>query len=129
MELLTNKNIDDVQMPENLALAMKVIMFRMKCAEIGCTYDYAHFAFGGSPFPVPDGVQEALKQHSDAGEYLPPVGIEPLRKQISKFWGKHFDLDIDPNRVVVMPVLTESTGRGEGRSRRSTRSSRCSRGL
>ena len=85
MKLLTNKNIDEVQMPENLALAMKVIMFRMKCAEIGCTYDYAHFAFGGSPFPVPDGVQEALKQHSGAGEYLPPVGIEPLRRQISKF--------------------------------------------
>ena len=85
VKLLTNKNIDEVQMPENLALAMKVIMFRMKCAEIGCTYDYAHFAFGGSPFPVPDGVQEALKQHSGAGEYLPPVGIEPLRRQISKF--------------------------------------------
>ena len=48
MELLTNKNIDEVQMPENLASAMKVMMFRMK---IGCTYDYAHFAFGGSPFP------------------------------------------------------------------------------
>lgn len=103
MQLLTNSNIDEVQMPENLALAMKVIVFRMQCAEIGCTYDYAHFAFGGSPFPVPDGVQEALKQNSDAGEYLPPVGIEPLRSQISKFWGSHFDLDIDPNRVVIMP--------------------------
>ena len=103
MDLLTNKNIDEVQMPENVALSMKVTMFRLKCAQMGCTYDYAHFAFGGSPFPVPDGVQEALRQHSGAGEYLPPVGIEPLRRQISKFWGNHFDLDIDPNRVVVMP--------------------------
>ena len=103
VELLTNKNIDEIQMPENLAIAMKVMEFRMKCAKMGCTYDYAHFAFGGSPFPVPAAMQEALKQHAGDGEYLPAVGIEPLRKQISKFWAKHFDLDIDPSRIVVMP--------------------------
>lgn len=103
MELLTNENIDEIQMPENLALAMKVMEFRMKCAKMGCTYDYAHFAFGGSPFPVPTAMQIALKAHSGDGEYLPAVGIEPLRKQISKFWGQYFDLDIDPNRIVVMP--------------------------
>ena len=118
VELLTNKNIDEVQMPENLALAMKVIMFRMKCAEIGCTYDYAHFAFGGSPFPVPNGMQEALKQHSGAGEYLPPIGIEPLRRQISKFW---------ENISISRSIRTVSSS-CQGRSRRSTRSSRCSRG-
>ena len=103
MELLTNKNIDEIQMPENLALAMKVMEFRMKCAEMGCTYDYAHFAFGGSPFPVPDTVQDELKRHTGDGEYLPAVGIEPLRRQISRFWAKHFDMDIDADRIVVMP--------------------------
>jgi aspartate aminotransferase len=103
MVLLTNPNIDEIQMPENLALAMKVMDFRAQCAEIGCTYDYAHFAFGGSPFPVPTAMQDALKQHADAGTYLPAVGIEPLRKQISAFWQEHFELDVDPNRIVVMP--------------------------
>ncbi len=103
MKLETNPNIADIQMPENLALAMKVMKFRQSCKEIGCTYDYAHFAFGGSPFGVPEGIQQALKDHTGAGEYSPAVGIPPLRKQITKFWKKHFDLQVDPNRVVVMP--------------------------
>ena len=103
MQLITNENIEAIRMPENLALAMKVMQFRMKCQEMGCTYDYAHFAFGGSPFPVPDAVQDALRSHSGDGEYLPAVGIEPLRKQIARFWRQHFDVEINPNRVVVMP--------------------------
>lgn len=103
MRLLTNENIDEIQMPENLALAMKVMQFRAKCAQQGCGFDYAHFAFGGSPFPVPTPMQEALKRHAGDGEYLPAVGIEPLRQQISKFWAVRFGLEIDPGRVVVMP--------------------------
>ena len=103
MKLETNPNIADIQMPENLALAMKVMQFRMQCMENGCTYDYAHFAFGGSPFGVPESIQRGLKNHTAAGEYGPAVGMEPLRKQISRFWTRHFDLTVDPGRVVVMP--------------------------
>jgi aspartate aminotransferase len=103
MKLETNPNIADIQMPENLALAMKVMQFRMKCRENGCTYDYAHFAFGGSPFGVPEMIQQGLKEHTAAGEYGPAVGMEPLRKQITRFWKKHFELDVAPDRIVVMP--------------------------
>lgn len=108
MKLETNPNIAEIQMPENLALAMKVMQFRRRCMEIGCTFDYAHFAFGGSPFGVPPLVQRALAEHTDAGEYGPAVGMEPLRRQIARFWKKHFRMDVDPGRVVVMPGTKQS---------------------
>ena len=103
MKLETNPNIADIQMPENLALAMKVMQFRNACMKNGCTYDYAHFAFGGSPFGVPEIMQQALRDHTAAGEYGPAVGMEPLRRQITRFWKRHFRLDVDPGRIVVMP--------------------------
>ena len=103
IKLETNPNIADIQMPENLALAMKVMQFRMKCMKNGCTYDYAHFAFGASPFGVPELMQQALKDHAAEGQYGPSVGMEPLRKQITRFWKMHFQMEVDPNRIVVMP--------------------------
>ncbi len=116
MELLTNKNIDEIQMPENLALAMKVRDFRMKCAKLGCTYDYAHFAFGGSPFPVPEAIQEALKKHSGDGEYLPAVGIEPLESSTFRVASIDYDgekplaayLDDPPKGSVQERAFVES---------------------
>jgi aspartate aminotransferase len=41
------------------------------------------FGFGQSPFPVPELVQEALKQNSHQKDYLPVQGLPALRDQVA----------------------------------------------
>ena len=104
MKLLSEPRLDGVQMPENLEVAMMVMHARQRAKERGEQgLDFVHYAFGGSPFPVPDAVQAALRDAADQGEYLPAEGIAPLREQVCKFWDHHFGMSIDPSRVVTMP--------------------------
>jgi aspartate/methionine/tyrosine aminotransferase len=42
------------------------------------------FGFGQSPFPVPEKIVEALKNHAHRKEYLPVQGLPKLREVISK---------------------------------------------
>ena len=41
------------------------------------------FGFGQSPFPVPEKIVEALKNHAHRKEYLPIQGLPKLREAIS----------------------------------------------
>tara|TARA_B110000211_G_scaffold112227_2_gene130457 strand:+ start:72 stop:404 length:333 start_codon:yes stop_codon:yes gene_type:complete len=41
------------------------------------------FGFGQSPFPVPEKIVEALKNHAHRKEYLPIQGLSELREAIS----------------------------------------------
>ena len=43
------------------------------------------FGFGQSPFPVPDKIVEALKDHAHRKEYLPIQGLPKLRDAISGY--------------------------------------------
>ena len=104
MKLLSEPRLDTIEMPENLAVAMMVMQARQRhAAQGGGALDFVHYAFGGSPFPVPAAVQEALSEASGQGEYRPAEGIAPLREQIGRFWDKHFGMTIDPGRMVVVP--------------------------
>ena len=42
------------------------------------------FGFGQSPFPVPEKIVNALKNHAHRKEYLPIQGLPELREAISK---------------------------------------------
>ena len=42
------------------------------------------FGFGQSPFPVPEKIVSALKDHAHRKEYLPIQGLDRLRDAISK---------------------------------------------
>jgi len=103
MPLLEESQIASIEMPENLAVSMMVAMQRMKCAQNGCNDPIVHYAFGGSPFPVPGAIRERLKVSSELGEYGPAEGMEPLRKEIAGYWKRNFSLDVDPARIVVTP--------------------------
>ena len=46
------------------------------------------FGFGQSPFPVPEKIVEALKNHAHKKEYLPVQGLPKLREGISKYLEK-----------------------------------------
>lgn len=43
------------------------------------------FGLGQSPFPVPDSVQEALREHAHQKDYLPVKGLEELRSSVAAF--------------------------------------------
>ena len=43
------------------------------------------FGFGKSPFPVPEKIVEALKNHAHRKEYLPIQGLPKLRETISNY--------------------------------------------
>ncbi len=103
MPLLTESNIASIEMPENLAVSMMVAMQRMACEQKGCNDPIVHYAFGGSPFPVPAPIQERLKASAELGHYGPAEGMEPLRKEIAGYWKRNFSLDVDPARIVVTP--------------------------
>jgi len=103
MPLLTEARIESIEMPENLAVSMMVMQQRMECQRNGCDFEIVHYAFGGSPFPVPEAVQARLRESTDQGHYGPAEGMEPLREQIASFWASHFDLEVDASRIVVTP--------------------------
>ena len=46
------------------------------------------FGFGQSPFPVPEKIVEALKNHAHRKEYLPIQGLPKLRETISNYLKK-----------------------------------------
>ena len=101
--LITAPYLADIEMPENLAIGLMISDHRRRCRDQGCDFDYAAYALGQSPFPVPPTVSAALQQATEHGEYVPAVGIEPLHQQLAAFWNHHFRQQIDLDRFVVVP--------------------------
>ena len=62
-----------------------------------------HMSIGEPDFTAPPPVIEALEQAVRAGltGYTPALGIEPLRRAIARDYADRFDLDVDPQRVIV----------------------------
>lgn len=59
-----------------------------------------HFGFGQSPFPVPDPVVEALREHAHVKDYLPVQGLASLCEAVA---AHHRDVDgIDRSAADVM---------------------------
>lgn len=100
-DLEIDPHVDSIVMPENLKVGMMVAQEREKCRRLGIECNYTDFAFGQSPFPVPDPLSNALSENSAKGHYSVSDGIPELRKAIAGFNARHFGLDVDPDRVVV----------------------------
>jgi aspartate aminotransferase len=98
-----DKRVQQVKMPENLAIGMMVREQRKKCLDLQCPFDIYAFAFGESPFQVPKGLSHALAESSALGGYTEPGGIEPLKKATADFYNRHFGLNIEPERVIIGP--------------------------
>ncbi|KAB7506411.1 Aspartate aminotransferase [Armadillidium nasatum] len=69
--------------------------------------EITHFAFGQSPFPPPEVLVEALREHSQKYSYLPIKGTLELRKGISKMHSKYDQLNMDPEKIIVGPGTKE----------------------
>lgn len=90
-------------MPDNLKVGLMVAEQRKKCASGGCFEEFYGLGFGQSSFHVPDVLSKALSDNADKGHYSAAEGILELRAAIADFNKRHFDLDVDPSRIVIGP--------------------------
>ncbi len=96
-------NIEQIEMPENLAIGLMVAKQHEKCGTVGCDFDYFGFAFGQSPFPPPRSLVSALEENAGKSGYADAEGIFELREAAADFNARYFNLEANPERVIVGP--------------------------
>ena len=102
-EILFERHVDAISMPENLRIGLMVSEHRKRCEAKGCKEEFFGLAFGQSPFNVPAPIAKALGKNAERAHYSEAEGIEELRDAIAGFNKRHFGLDVDPGRIVVGP--------------------------
>jgi aspartate aminotransferase len=66
------------------------------------------FGFGQSPFPVPEKIVEALKDHAHRKEYLPIQGLPKLRDAISNYIKKKTGNNYPKESILITPGSKEA---------------------
>ncbi|MCP2506553.1 MAG: pyridoxal phosphate-dependent aminotransferase, partial [Nitrosopumilus sp.] len=107
MKFIVDQQVEDIEMPENLKLNTFLQEFHSSCDQPECSFGYYGFAFGQSPFPVPQSIQTALIKNADKGAYAAVPGIPELRSAISKYNKHYFEMDVAPERIYVGPGTKE----------------------
>lgn len=102
-----DQQVEDIELPENLKLNTFLQEFHQDCPNAECNFGFYGFAFGQSPFPVPQVMQKALKDNADKGKYADVPGILALRETIAKYNRHYFGFDVDPKRIYVGPGTKE----------------------
>ncbi len=102
-EIIFERNIERIEMPENLAVGLMVAKQHEKCSTVGCDFDYFGFAFGQSPFHAPEPLVKALEESAGKSGYADSEGIFELRKAVAGFNARHFGLQADPDRIMIGP--------------------------
>ncbi len=93
--------LNNLHMPENLAIGLMVAEQKIKCQQIGCDFEYFGFAFGESPFPVMTRLEQELRKHTLDSNYASALGIEPLRSAVASFYNRVFQVKRRPEQIVV----------------------------
>jgi len=93
--------VDTITMPENVRIGLMLREQRKKCSLQGCNEEFFGFAFGQSPFPIPKPISDALIANATQGHYVDAAGIPEVREAISGFYGRHFGIEADSDRVIV----------------------------
>ncbi len=96
-----NKNIQQLKPSATLAINQKVRELRAK------REDVFHFGFGQSPFPVHPSIVNALRDNATNNHYLPTLGLEALRKTITKFLITYQNIDVNSEYVYIGPGSKE----------------------
>ncbi|MHA7733872.1 pyridoxal phosphate-dependent aminotransferase [Nitrosopumilus sp. S6] len=107
MKFIVDQQVEDIEMPENLKLNTFLQEFHSDCPHKECGFGFYGFAFGQSPFPVPQIIQDTLIKNVHKGEYAAVPGIPELRNAISKYNKHYFGIDVIPNRIYVGPGTKE----------------------
>jgi aspartate aminotransferase len=66
------------------------------------------FGFGQSPFPVPEKIVEALKNHAHRKEYLPIQGLPKLREAISNYLQNKTGNNYPKENILITPGSKEA---------------------
>ena len=66
------------------------------------------FGFGQSPFPVPEKIVEALKNHAHRKEYLPIQGLPKLREAISNYLQNKTGNNYHKENILITPGSKEA---------------------
>lgn len=107
VKFVIDQQVEDIEMPENLKLNTFLKEFHSDCPYQECSFGYYGFAFGQSPFPVPNVVREALIKNADKGQYVGSSGIPELKKAVSDYNKRYFKIDVDPKNVCIGPGTKE----------------------
>ncbi|AFS80861.1 class I/II aminotransferase [Candidatus Nitrosopumilus koreensis AR1] len=107
MKFIVDQQVEDIEMPENLKLNTFLQEFHSNCPHPECSFGYYGFAFGQSPFPVPQKIQDALIASASKGAYAAVSGLPELRNAISKYNKHYFGMDVDPQRIYIGPGTKE----------------------
>ena len=84
-----------------LAINLKALELRRQGEDI------VHFGFGQSPFPVPEAIQQALRENADKKDYLPTQGLPELCEAVAGFYRHEFGYDFTAPNVCVGPGSKE----------------------
>jgi aspartate aminotransferase len=101
--ILIEAGVESIVMPDNLKVGLMVSEQRKQCFLSGCGDTIYGLAFGQSPFHVPETITRALAENAAKGHYSAAEGILELRQAVAEFNQRHFNLDADPDRVVIGP--------------------------
>lgn len=93
--------VDTITMPENVRIGLMLREQRKKCSLHGCNEEFFGFAFGQSPFPIPEPISDALIANATLGQYVDAAGTPEVREAISGFYRRHFGIEADAERVLV----------------------------
>jgi aspartate aminotransferase len=79
-----------------------------RCAELRTEgREIVRLGLGQSPFPVPDVMVEALREHATEKDYLPVKGLPELRRAIVGYYRRLQGLEYLPDNVLIGPGTKE----------------------
>jgi len=96
-----NKFIQNLKPSSTLAINQKVKKLREERETV------YHFGFGQSPFRIHNSITNELTKHVSNNNYLPTLGLDSLRVEISKFLENHQGIRFKSENVLVGPGSKE----------------------
>ena len=101
LNTLTNENISSLKASATLAINERSIALQQAGEPI------IRLGFGQSPFPVPNLVVEALRQHAHQKDYLPVKGLYTLREAVANYHQRKFSIHCTAEDVLIGPGSKE----------------------
>ncbi len=96
-----NPLVMHVKESATLAINLKARQLRQQGTNI------VHWGFGQSPFPVPEIIQQALREHTDKHDYLPTQGLPELCDAVASFYQQQFGYTFSGSEVCIGPGSKE----------------------
>ncbi|MBC8258711.1 MAG: aminotransferase class I/II-fold pyridoxal phosphate-dependent enzyme [SAR324 cluster bacterium] len=69
--------------------------------------DICHLGFGESPFPVPEQMQDALRNNAQRKQYISGYGLTELRQAVADFSQKEFSYNYSYENIFIGPGSKE----------------------